>query len=73
MLDTINDSKITFTKDVKKAYRRQLESHDWYWFMSDDKRAFNIGSKVEDELIKIANSNRKAMKLYQAYKNKIKL
>ncbi len=56
-----------------KSYIRRLEAHDWYWFMSDDQSAFNRGSNAEEELIKIADTSKTAMKYYSTYKSKIKL
>lgn len=54
-------------------FESKLKSHDWYYMMSDDNRAYTKGSAEETELKKIAKQlanseyNDEAAKLYDQY------
>ena len=46
LLDMDNDSLLS-------TYENKLRTHDWYYMMSDDSRAYNRGSAEKDVLISI--------------------
>lgn len=52
-----------------KEYKTRLDKHDWYYMMSDDRRAYEAGQAEENELRKLSEA-RKTYK--KAYDSKVK-
>ena len=47
----------------------ELERHDWFYFYSDDRRAYSAGQSNETKLSNKSTTNPEFRKLYVAYKD----
>lgn len=51
-----------------EEFEAKLKTHDWFYHLSDDMKAYDKGSKSEKELIKLANENgQEFIELYNKY------
>ena len=54
-------------------YKKLLDSHDWYFFMSDDQSAIDKWSANQTYLEKLAEGNKELQDLYEDRLDLIKL
>ena len=55
MADRIGgEEELSLASNLLDDFESKLKSHDWYYMMSDDSRAYSKGSSEESELKKIA-------------------
>lgn len=48
----------------KEQYQELLKKHDWFYYMSDDMKAFDAGKNSEANLLKLAKENPEFHDLY---------
>ena len=74
MADKIGgEQELSLASNLLDDFESKLKSHDWYYMMSDDSRAYSKGSDEESELKKIAKQladmgyDKDAANLYNQY------
>ena len=71
-LGTINEEmSVSMKKKKMDELQKVLSQHDWWWFMSDDRRAYKSGEAEQSKIRRLVDYiGKDGMKLYKTYGKK---